>query len=162
MEHATHSASSGHHKRANHTRHHPTQSTRTLMRQAVRKPVTSARNGWRVVTAAEPSNPLMTFAEIKSSVQQLDSHRLRRAQSVKKSTMVTHFTKAQPAMPSAMPITTQFVPERAHIPVHHSSPKRPPTTEEFLQRALDRANSHEQPPVKRSRRPLAFLHRAHG
>lgn len=135
---------------------HTPQSSRTLMRHAVHKPIGSAK---RHSKASQPLQALAKKPEhtlaLKASVQKVDTHRLKRAQRVSKSKAIKRFDSSRPAAFLApppepiVPIAPLTISTSRPTPDHG---KKPQTTAELLQHALRRADSHKQPaPVKKRR-----------
>lgn len=143
---------------------HSPKASRTLMRQAVKKPDPSLKRHLKVQghtdTLAQP--PLAIVAPAHS-VQQLDAKRLQKASQVAKSRLISHFLPpaASTASRPAALAPAQSHPE-ASLPVavkalagqDHSAKlgKRPKTTADILARAIEQATSHEElPPPRHSR-----------
>lgn len=165
-------------KPGSHAARHAPKSSRTLMRHAVKKPkVTNKTAAAANPETAKPTHTGKNLDMVLTPVAKVRADRLKRAHQFKQSNLISHFSpnggQVQPAKPSA-----DFVPD--HRPVHKATsrsqaksaptPAKPvktaaPSThhtkEAILQRALERANSHEQPrrkaPKKKSRRTLAIV-----
>jgi hypothetical protein len=146
-------------KRASkHSPHRPA-AARTLMRQAVKKPGPSLK---RQVKAqgqidALAERPLARLAT-KKSIGQLDAERLRHAKQIHQSRLISHFPaftagdviKVRTALAPTEAINQASIP--AKQPPTHA--RRPKTTAELLDQAVQQATSHLEPPPKPARRRL--------
>lgn len=130
---------------AKHAVGHKTQGSKTLMRHAVKKPDASLKRHLKVQSgkgaiAKHQAPGVIT----KASVHKLDDNRLKHAQKVAKSKLVTRFVpiSASTATRHVSHSTPQHV--RPIVAAHASPVIRSKTTADLLQQALDHATSHEQ------------------
>jgi hypothetical protein len=133
---------------AGHAAHHQPVTTRTLMRQAVKKPAPKGRlkaHG-RIDAIARHF-----LAEIEKpvSITSLDEKRLTRAKHIKRSQAISRFPRLgqSPAYTPA-PALIKPATRSATQPAH----SKPQSTAELLEKVIQQATSHEQPPVKTRRR----------
>jgi hypothetical protein len=137
---------------ANHAARHQPTTSHTLMRRAVKKP---APKGRRITAHGRLDTLAKQFLgqiEHRTSILQLDEKRLQRAKRIKRSQAVSRFPRVSLVnMPPATPRQDNPVARTAAAPPH---PAKPLTTAELLERAVQQATSHEQPPVKLRRRGL--------
>jgi hypothetical protein len=140
---------------AHHRRAHPTANSRTLMRQAVKKPGPVAKYRLRAQgntdALVQRSLPMLTT---KLSVLQIDEKRLRHARQVKKSRLVSRFSAATMvvAPPAAVPQTAKTE------PIQPPASRPPHPTEALLKHALEQADSYRELPTAKHRR-LRFKRR---
>lgn len=141
-----------------HSPHQPA-AAHTLMRQAVKKPQASLKRqvkaqGQIDALAERPLARLTT----KKSIGQLDAERLRHAKQIHRSRLISHFPaftagdviKVRTALAPTEAINQASIP--AKQPATHA--RRPKTTAELLDQAVQRATSHLEPPPKPARRRL--------
>jgi hypothetical protein len=135
----------------NHNHAHAPAAARTLMRHAVKKPdrPTKLRAQGQVTRATLAVTP-------KASAQRLDELRIRHARHIRHSQLISHFS-AGAVYP--VPVLQQPAPKptRHHAvaasPAHHARKhvlhrKKPATTADLLQKALEQATSFRELPVK--------------
>lgn len=157
---------------ARHAAPHTPIHSQTLMRQAVKKPAVSLK---RRVKAqghlSSLSRKPLSIVTVKSSVTALNANHLRHAGSTPQSQAVSHFSARQFSNSSnggaqlpnilsdALAQTTEFTPQPAGRPQptalrpsRSSQRRKPRTTAELLEYALQQATSHEQLPPKRAKR----------
>jgi hypothetical protein len=136
---------------------HAPKPSRTLMRQAVKKPAPSLKRHLKVqgYTGAliEPS---LSSIVATRPVQPLDSKRLRHANKVAKSRLISHFLPPDPNAPIQVPLappqpakaaTMPQTPDAAastHSTKQHRPSKHASATADMLARAIDQATSHEE------------------
>lgn len=120
----------------------------TLMRSAVKKPNTTTKHSFKAKGHTDSLVNLSAHPiHRKSSVHKVDEKRLRHAKRINKSESVTRFSKSS--------TTHSFVaPAKAHKPHSSIAPPKPivhhkKTTDDILQQAIDHANSHRQPALKK-------------
>lgn len=151
-------------KTAHHAVRHPAKSSsahapsppRTLMRHAVKKPGPGLKRqhkaqGQLDALTPQPSSEIL----LNAAVGRLDEKRLHHAKQIPRSRLISHFPSltAAPRRSAEPPIS---LPRR---PANHGNgrqptapqPQRPAPTAELLNRAVERATSHLQPPPPRSR-----------
>lgn len=147
-------------KRASkHSPHRPA-AARTLMRQAVKKPGPSLK---RQVKAqgqidALAERPLARLAT-KKSIGQLDAERLRHAKQIHRSRLISHFpafTAGDVIKVRTALAPTEAINQASSIPAKQPAThaRRPKTTAELLDQAVQQATSHLEPPPKPARRRL--------
>jgi hypothetical protein len=141
---------------AHHHKSHPPATSRTLMRQGVKKPALARQHRLRaqghtdalVQTALPPVTP-------QQSVLQLDEKRWQHAKHVPKSRLISRFSPATAA-------TNNYVTPRpaSHPPQTQHQPSQPPShtkpTEKLLEQALAHATSYQELPTTKRRH---LLHR---
>lgn len=130
---------------AAHAAVHPTQPSKILMRKVVSKPGPGTKRHIKAqthtgLTIKQPAAVVST----KPSVLALDSKRLQHARHVAQSAAITHFGPDQPASP--LPISTEPVVSPAFSQPPQRSTKRPQTTADLLQRALESASTSTPAP----------------
>ncbi len=131
---------------AKHAVGHKTQGSKTLMRHAVRKPDASLKRHLKVQSgkgaiAKHHAPDVIT----KASVHKLDDNRLKHAQKVAKSKLVTRFVPVSTSKAAARHVPHSTAQRVRPIVAAHASPAiRSKTTADLLQQALDHATSHEQ------------------
>jgi hypothetical protein len=137
---------------------HTPQAPKTLMRKVVEKPSNTFHQRLR---AQSPTDVLLqqpTIAvPLKLSIDAINNQRLKHARVIPKSQLISHYTSIDPNNPSLSHVQSQI----DVTPTQHrvfkrvaQSPQAQPkasTTEQLLQRALERATSHEQPPYRPAR-----------
>jgi hypothetical protein len=142
---------------------HTPQPAQTLMRRAVKKPGPSLKRrvtaqSALATTAGQPKAAVLA----KLSVAELDAKRLQHAQQVAKSRLISRFggigSSAAPTVTPLAPTpnphpTTKQAAAAPSVTISHvaTPPKRPRTTADMLEKALQQATSHQQPPPKRRR-----------
>ena len=136
--------------------HQPTPS-KTLMRQAVKKPSPAPK---QKLKAQGPSD-LSTHASlaevvVNKSAKSLDKKKLAKASTIPKSHLITHFSATTSDVNSPEPSPTSTKTEMSPpIPISHSAKSaklKPQTTSELLEHAVNNAKSHEEPAPKLHRR----------
>lgn len=131
---------------AKHASAHKAQGSKTLMRHAVRKPSDSLKRHLKVQSGqggiAKHAAPGVIS---KASVYRVDDGRLKHAQKIAKSQLVTRFVPTS-VNKTATHHAAQLAPQGARpiVSSHVSPATKPKTTADLLQQALDRATSHEQ------------------
>ncbi len=131
---------------AKHAVKHKTQNSKTLMRHAVKKPADSLKRH----TKAQSGNGAIAkhaAASVitKASVHKLDDKRLKHAQKVTKSNLVTRFAPVSLSASEHHRVAHEAKLHAKVIVAHHMPPVSPAkTTADLLQRALDQATSHQQ------------------
>jgi hypothetical protein len=136
--------------------------SRTLMRQAVQKPGPGLKRRLKaqgdVDSLAQQALESIAASSL-SSLRRLDAKRLQDAQKVAKSQFVSHFSAAAAtAAASYTPPTASPKPNPAGraIPPLTSPAKRPRTTADLLERAVQQATSHQElPPAGQTRHSRA-------
>jgi hypothetical protein len=119
----------------------------TLMRHAVKKPSAPLKRSMRVNTPADRPVPAITGTNALVPSSQLQARRQQRAQKIKQSKQIRHFsdfTAAPAYTPPPAPAASQpYYPQ----PPVQSQPATPPTgrerTNAMLAKALENANGHE-------------------
>jgi hypothetical protein len=137
---------------AKHSKPHTPTASHTLMRHAVKKPQPGLKRHLKAQIPADVSaKPAMVLTS--TDVVKLDPKRLQHARQVKRSRLVSHFSATGPSLtPRAHAAMPQPAPHH-QLAALHSTPKgRPTTTAQLLEHALQRATSHQQPPLKPKRR----------
>jgi hypothetical protein len=154
-----------------HPANHKPQRSKTLMRAAVKKPAGSLK---RHVKAQSNTDALVdkpsARLQPKSSVHRLDNKRLQHARNIPKSASVSRFSKIP--LPTTSPDSPVHIPTAARPPAQQPQPRaidspmpktakrQPQTTSDFLERAVQQATSHLQPPPpKPKKRSFGFLKR---
>lgn len=136
------------------------------MRSAVKKPAPSLKRHTKAHshTDALVEKPAARL-QPKPSAHRLDSERLKHAQHVRKSQLVSRFNDSKPLAapdplqetitPATVPVTTIPTPIEPKVvqPLH--------PTEKLLERALQNATSHLEPAPKKPKRPRFHLARKH-
>ncbi len=137
---------------------------RTLMRQVVVKPSPSLKRRFKAIAAIDFPAPTPSFSlVVKSSVLSLDDKRLQHARQISKSHAISRFSQGQPIGQS---IKVSVLPAPAPVPQPPTyraaalKTKRPKTTADILELALQQATSHLQPPVEPVRHRHLW-HRSH-
>lgn len=143
---------------AKHARPRTGAASKTLMRQAVKRPAPSLSQRLKAQGPADlAAQQALERLAANDPWQRLEAKRLSQAKAVTKSQLVSHFTPidvankqvafAAAAAPS--PGTARLSQQAHTAPVQPASnPKLPQTTAEFLEHALQQATSHEQLPPK--------------
>lgn len=148
---------------AKHLRPHAAAASKLLMRQAVKKPAVHRKTAIRAQSALEPVQPLSDLAPIRRS-----ERRLTHAKQIHKSQRVNHFVplpiQKYTETPSQVSADTHHVAVRRVAADHHAA-RRPQTSAELLEVALQSANSHEEQPLpkrhlKKRSRLFTRLHAA--
>lgn len=143
---------------------HAAQRSKTLMRQAVKKPPASFKRRVKAQghTDALVEQPSADIIE-KTSFGKPDPSRLQRASHIKKSQLIRHFNPDQPAY--AVPVTvTKAVAEPVSLPVTGqpaATAPAPAPNPDFLELAIQNATSHLEPAPKKPRKRLLHLSRKH-
>lgn len=149
---------------ASHAPAHQPKPSKTLMRRAVHKPAVDDR---RRVKVSTPIKAIATGGRkaplVKSTSAAIVSKRLRRAKTIPKSQLITHFSSlvfsnsrdgASASAPTDnTPPSVTITNARSQAATSSRSAK-PTTTAELLEYALQQATSHEQPPVEQKRHSL--------
>ncbi len=122
---------------------HKTERSKTLMRQAVKKPL----------PAKTPATPAPAVRRHPAPRLDVDPTRVSRAQKIHKSHLVSRFGQPAPlkAQTSALPVRP--APELRAAPIlaeHHVSPLDAKLGQTPFQAALDKATSHTQPRIKKT------------
>jgi hypothetical protein len=132
-------------RRPNNGRTNVPEHAKTLMRSAVHKPYPGARSN---IKARSPkfSDMVATSIEVspKLGVQTVDGVKSARAQKISKNQLVHRFSKHQPStyQPSIISPQPVIAPRPAAVVTMNDQPS--PT---IFERAIEKANSHEQPYV---------------
>lgn len=132
---------------------HKPETSNTLMRQAVRKPDPVKRQ-LKVQAVTSAASTLAAVAP-KTSVSQVHPAKLHKAKHVPKSHLISHFSPSvmQPSLPVYVPPTPVESARPLAIQAHNHKPvskaKKPQTTAELLDRALQSADSHTHTTTKR-------------
>jgi hypothetical protein len=136
---------------AEHTAHHQPAASRTLMRSAVQKPAAKAKKLKAQGHLDHFAGHFLGQVEQHTSVNQLDEQRLQKAKRIKRSQSISRFPQISTVNPPLMqgPDPLKPVLRTAGAPKQNVKPQ---TTAELLERAIQHAVSHEQPPVKHKRR----------
>lgn len=129
------------------------------MRQAVKKPAPNSRHHIAAQGSTDSLSKEPVPLTLSRSIGQIDEKRLRRAKAVPKSRLISRFPQivADSFQPTPIqPPATQITPNafRPAGPAEQTAPhsaKRPRTTSELLENALQRATSHQEKPVKPAR-----------
>lgn len=127
--------------------HHP-ESSKTLMRHAVKKPKATNKSN-KAVTAKRTTAEIV----ISKSVKQLDPKRLQHAKQVHQSKLISRFGATVPTNPQMNTYDQLAVSKVNHArknaaASHHQPHHKTQTTAELLEKALQNATSHEQPAIK--------------
>lgn len=132
--------------------------SRTLMRQAVKKPGTSLKRRHKAQGDTD-ALALRRLSEVivKPSALSLDEQRLQHAKQIPRSRLISRFPSVTSDAFSPAPQTAKPVRQTDTARGHDGSRpaagqpdrsiKRPKTTADMLDRALERATSHLEPPV---------------
>jgi hypothetical protein len=129
---------------------HKPKPSRTLMRQAVKKPGPALKRhhkaqGHTDTLSARPLGEVL----VKPSLHKVDEQRLRHAKQIPRSQLISRFPKLTPGSFSPSPAAVQKTePQPRPAAVTAAPAKRPTTTAELLDRAIEQATSHLEPPVK--------------
>lgn len=142
--------------------HAPTPS-RTLMRQAVKKPGSSLKRQHK----AQGDTDALALRQlrkviVKPSISRLDEQRLRHAEQIPKSSMISRFpsitsdafsSEPSPAKSAAAaPVAKANLAPGRDLPPRPVQPaKKPRTTADILERAIEQATSHLEPPPPRQK-----------
>lgn len=129
----------------------------TLMRTAVKKPQPAVKRRVKVVhpapaLAASATNTTVTRSP-KEVSHMTESERLARAAQIKKSHLIKHFTPLTSIKPQ--PVAAAATPASSFTPVKTAdmgAARRQPTTNDLLQAALQKADSHTQPRPAKAKR----------
>ncbi len=129
---------------------------KTLMRQAVRKPTAGLK---RRNKANGPTDSLIEKRPLptvkpKQSSKRLDTLRLQHARHIRKSRLVSRFSTGTTITPAAAPVAAPARRPAQAIPTRQlpKLTKRPKTTADLLEHALQQSTSHlEPPPAARGR-----------
>jgi hypothetical protein len=138
-----------------HVKHRVPKKSQTLMRSAVTKPEPSLRRKTKVTSHTHALTTKPEFRIVKKlSHPTVDVRRLRHAKQVPHSELIHRFADVgAPAMPAG-PSPRHAVKLPAHAPAIHAV-QAPVTTSpsmDVFERALQRANSHHEQPVKPTRK----------
>lgn len=141
-------------KPASHAAAHKPAASKTLMRKAVRKPVAAKQRLKAHAPIAKARASAAKAVVVKPAATAIVDHRLRRAKSIPKSQLITHFTayvsdNFGQSSRATSPVAPVIRARQTSVPT-----QKPQTTAELLEYALRRATSHEQPPVKLKRHSL--------
>lgn len=134
-------------------RHHQQQSSKTLMRSAVSKPKPAHHLKAQTRTDILAKVPSMSIVP-KWSFHQVDPKRLKRAERIARSQLISKFTPSQPTLayagvPAAIPVDAAPTPRPAPT-THHQAVAHVPAgarSMDIFQHAINRATAHEQPRV---------------
>jgi hypothetical protein len=148
------------HEKAAFAHRHAPDRSKTLVRRAVKKPGPSLKRTIHAYGAADRS--LTPSREVELITELIKHKPLVPKVQVKKSPLISHFSSNAP-MRGARIEARQYAPDELKFPeVHHTPPQAPRhknrTTSDILERAMQQAVSHEQPPhplPKTRRRKLA-------
>jgi hypothetical protein len=138
---------------AKHSPSHKPAPSNTLMRQAVRKPGPGLKRRFKAQGDTDSlARQALDSIVANASLRRLDIKRLQDAKKVAKSQFVSHFSPTTAAV-SYTPPTTPPKPNVAAPAVHTLAgpAKRPKTTADLLERAVQQATSHREPPPERTR-----------
>ncbi|HZL08336.1 MAG TPA: hypothetical protein VFC50_04035 [Candidatus Dormibacteraeota bacterium] len=150
-------------KPAKRSSSHAPSSSRTLMRQAVKKPGSSLKRQHK----AQGDTDALALRQlrkviVKPSISRLDEQRLRHAEQIPKSRMISRFPSItsdafsngpSPAksVAAASAAKANLAPGR-DLPARPAQPaKKPRTTADILERAVEQATSHLEPPPPRQK-----------
>jgi hypothetical protein len=141
---------------AKHSLSHKPAASSTLMRQAVQKPGPGLKRRFKAQGDTDSlARQALDSIVANASLRRLDIKRLQDAKKVAKSQFVSHFsaTTATTAAASYMPPTTPPKPGASTPAVHTLAgpAKRPKTTADLLERAVQQATSHQELPPGRTR-----------
>jgi hypothetical protein len=135
---------------AEHAVRHQPATSHTLMRHAVKKPAHAGKSLKAVGHLDNLAKQFLGHIEPRTPINQLDEQRLKHAQRIKRSQAISRFPSADPAYP---PLLATTEPSRPALKTSTAAPHaKPQTTAELLERVMQQAVSHEQPPVKPKRR----------
>lgn len=130
--------------------HAPTPA-RTLMRRAVTRPGPGTKRRLKAIAWINASEPQPVFdLAVKFSALRLDDKRLRHAQLISQSRSISRFSQAQAFAVPVRVVPAATTPQPQPV-IRHSTapkPKRPKTTADILELAMQHATSHLQPPVE--------------
>lgn len=133
---------SGHTHTKNHLKHHQPEVAKTLMRSAVKKPVQRSVHvaKQRTQAVALAAAPAVAIAP-KSSFHNIDPARLKHAERVAQSRMVSRFGYVEPTLHEPMANN-----HKIHKSASQALPPAPPKTRaaDLFEQALARATSHEE------------------
>jgi hypothetical protein len=149
-----------------HVQHHKPQHATTLMRQSVSKPAAGLKRSVKVVAPTHHALATIQHFDIVSKEHAgiLDEHRLKRANDIPHSNLVSRFGSMQVPSRQVEPVhrpvaTIQPRPavhqqQTAHPAVHPSQTgtvhvPAPQSSTDIFERAMATANSHKQPPIAR-------------
>lgn len=130
--------------------HHKTESSTTLMRESVQKPKPGYPNRLRAqshtkAVAVHPSQ----FISPRLSAEQIDDGRLKHAHDIRRSSFISHYNLSDAAIQSHHPQMISL-PLATRPRVTMRAPVRSRSTAEMLERAVERATTHQQPPYRPS------------
>ena len=128
--------------------HHP-ESSKTLMRHAVKKPKAGTKSSSKAVATKRTTAEIV----VSKSVKQLDPKRLQHAKQVHKSKLISRFGATVPTNPQITTYDQLAASKVSHARKHAAASHRPAshkatTTADLLEKALQNATSHEQPAIK--------------
>lgn len=128
---------------ANHTKHHRTEHSKTLMRNAVTRPVPSLHK--QLGTKGTLQHAVPSLLVPKKSVASLDDARLARAQTTARSPLVAHHTSQMPQKihPLLASLSVQPVPEPTAVPPTIAPAPEPPSNKptDIFEHALANATN---------------------
>jgi len=135
-------------KPASNIRSHAPQSSKTLMRGPLKKPNL-------VQDKSTVSNKAKSHIMPKLSINGFSQERLKHANKVPKSKLISHFNGDNFVSSHAEPI--MITPTAKLVSEISNARLNPEYRPDFLEAAIDRATSHEQPPhkLKRSKKKIA-------
>jgi hypothetical protein len=137
-----------HHRTTQSAHHHQPSRATTLMRHAVHRPTASLKRHTKVSAPTDILAKLPHFDVLpKHSISAIDQERLKRAERIAKSKLVSRFGNFM-----TRPITTAPIhetPATKVAPPPQAVPKQP--SDDIFERALAHATSHQQPGVKHKR-----------
>ena len=141
--------------------HHPEHS-KTLMRHAVKKPTDSFKRQTKIQTRTDILAKVPSLQVLpKLSISQVDAARLKRAERIAKSRLISRFAPIQPvryqvaAATATAPTVSVSIPT---TPAPVSRATRP--SMDIFERALVHATAHQEPTRHRKDHPKAKRHRA--
>ena len=161
-------------KNSNTTKRHPQQRSTTLMRRAVKRPGSSLKRHIRVQvhTGTLIDQPMAAITP-KLSVSGLDAARLKHAASIKRSSLIKHFSAngrtysvsvsvESPAEQTVHSVATApSAPAGAPPAPLPKARKHTDATGDMFERAMQHATSHLEPPAKPAKKHRFSLHRRH-
>lgn len=140
---------------ARHTARRRTTSSRTLMRQGLKKPKPALKRGQKAHGPAGALVPHYLNEVSLDTDHRLDEKRLRHAKQIRRSNLISHFLPATASSDKGSRINVKTRPVQAvRSQTAHAKPEsaKPPATADMLEQAVKQATSHLQPPPKHHRR----------
>jgi hypothetical protein len=148
-------------KPAKHAKAHAPTHSRTLMRQAVKKPSVSLKRHLKAQGRIDsPVERPLIGSTAQPSLAHLDARLLAYAQRIKESRRISHFSSTVPGVAGHLSSSSGQAVKAPLTPTSQPPlyPRKPKTTAELLEYAMQQATSHEQKLPKQPRRHLFKRH----